>query len=74
MFFLYYRVLKHCAPIAMSVAYKSAGILHQDVSIGNVMVTEDGRGILNDWDCAWIKTPQQAEQRHRVVRVFSFFF
>lgn len=30
------------------MAYK----FHQDVSDGNVMVTRDGRGILNDWETA----------------------
>lgn len=35
---------------AISQAYDVAGILHNDVSLGNVMIGTDGRGILNDWD------------------------
>lgn len=42
----------------MSVAYSSLNLLHQDISIGNVMVTEDGRGVLNDWGCAMKDIPK----------------
>ena len=38
--------------IAITKAYEVAGLLHRDVSIRNVMLTSDGRGILNDWDHA----------------------
>ncbi|KAH8099739.1 hypothetical protein BXZ70DRAFT_214941 [Cristinia sonorae] len=31
-----------------------AGVMHRDVSSGNVMVAEDGTGILNDWDHALV--------------------
>lgn len=57
--------------LALSVAYLDADVLHQDISEGNIMVTEDGRGILNDWDCAWRKTPECPKQVHRVVRHLS---
>jgi serine/threonine protein kinase len=39
-------------PPAHWAAYKLCGILHRDVSGRNVMMTEDGQGILNDWDFA----------------------
>ena len=39
----------------MDKAYKSAGILHRDVSKRNIMLTKDGRGVLNDWDQAGTK-------------------
>ena len=35
---------------AHKAAWEKAGILHGDVSPGNILITEDGRGILNDWD------------------------
>lgn len=56
----------------LCVAYHSANVLHQDVSIGNIMVTLDGRGILNDWDCAWKKTSACRTQEGRVVGLYSF--
>jgi serine/threonine protein kinase len=31
-------------------AYHKAGILHRDVSVGNLIVTDDGEGLLIDWD------------------------
>lgn len=34
---------------AIEYAYEH-GILHRDISFGNVMISEEGRGILNDWD------------------------
>lgn len=33
-------------------AYEKCKILHRDISARNVMMTEDGSGILNDWDLA----------------------
>ncbi|KAG6816028.1 hypothetical protein H0H87_009274 [Tephrocybe sp. NHM501043] len=29
-----------------------AGVLHRDISESNILITESGRGILNDWDMA----------------------
>ncbi|CAL1708580.1 unnamed protein product [Somion occarium] len=37
---------------AIKVAYKKGKILHRDISLGNVMIDKDGRGVLNDWDHA----------------------
>ncbi|KAH9008633.1 hypothetical protein EDB83DRAFT_488406 [Lactarius deliciosus] len=31
-------------------AYERVGILHRDVSAGNILITENGSGILIDWD------------------------
>ncbi|KAA1467113.1 hypothetical protein DENSPDRAFT_832091 [Dentipellis sp. KUC8613] len=38
------------ALIALGEAYSLAHILHRDVSGGNVLITEDGKGVLIDWD------------------------
>jgi hypothetical protein len=39
-----------CALTAHSDAYSKAGILHRDISVGNIMLGENGEGILIDWD------------------------
>ncbi|THU98063.1 hypothetical protein K435DRAFT_753266 [Dendrothele bispora CBS 962.96] len=36
--------------IAHTDAYTKAGILHRDVSAGNILITEDRRGLLGDWE------------------------
>ena len=36
----------------MRKAHNTMGLLHRDVSIGNIMIDQSGRGILNDWDHA----------------------
>ncbi|KAI9447343.1 hypothetical protein F5148DRAFT_988142, partial [Russula earlei] len=33
-----------------AIAYERTKILHQDVSAGNILIHEDGSGILIDWD------------------------
>lgn len=38
--------------VAIKVAYESGGLLHCDVSAGNIMISPTGRGVLNDWDHA----------------------
>ncbi|KAH8099843.1 hypothetical protein BXZ70DRAFT_222102 [Cristinia sonorae] len=38
--------------ICLTTAYEKANVLHRDVSSGNVMLDEDGQGVLNDWDHA----------------------
>ncbi|KAI0311679.1 hypothetical protein OF83DRAFT_1149793 [Amylostereum chailletii] len=36
--------------VCHSKAYEDAGILHRDISAGNILIDEEGRGILIDWD------------------------
>jgi RIO-like serine/threonine protein kinase len=31
-------------------AYFDAGILHRDISVGNTLITDEGKGLLIDWD------------------------
>uniref|UniRef100_A0A8H7XQU9 Protein kinase domain-containing protein n=1 Tax=Psilocybe cubensis TaxID=181762 RepID=A0A8H7XQU9_PSICU len=43
----------HDAIIAHQDAYQLCGILHRDVSLGNILRRRDGKGgVLNDWDLA----------------------
>ncbi|KAG6842738.1 hypothetical protein H0H87_010763, partial [Tephrocybe sp. NHM501043] len=46
-----------------------AGVLHRDISDGNVLITESGRGILNDWDMAiYLPTADDKEASPRRPR------
>ena len=38
--------------IAHKEAYLKVGILHRDISDNNVMIDDNGRGILTDWELA----------------------
>jgi serine/threonine protein kinase len=31
-------------------AYFDARILHRDISVGNILITDEGKGLLIDWD------------------------
>ncbi|KIM35915.1 hypothetical protein M413DRAFT_449535 [Hebeloma cylindrosporum] len=42
----------HDAYLAHMDAFVICGILHRDISIGNVLRSVEGNGILNDWDMA----------------------
>ncbi|KIP02474.1 hypothetical protein PHLGIDRAFT_37885 [Phlebiopsis gigantea 11061_1 CR5-6] len=42
----------HDVLLAMQKAHDSARLLHRDLSIGNMMIDSNGRGVLNDWDQA----------------------
>jgi len=38
--------------IAHTDAFLICGILHRDISAGNILLSLEGTGILNDWDMA----------------------
>ncbi len=52
-------------------AYDKANILHRDVSAGNILITEEGSGILIDWDLSKkvVKDENAKQRQHsRTVR------
>ncbi len=55
---------------AHTEAYDKAQVLHRDVSAGNIMITEDGSGILIDWDLSKkvVKDGMKARRHSRTVR------
>ncbi|KAI0273356.1 hypothetical protein BC834DRAFT_204192 [Gloeopeniophorella convolvens] len=54
------------AIVAHSEAYERTRILHRDVSAGNILITDDGRGILIDWELS-TKVMTDAKGRPRRV-------
>lgn len=36
--------------IAHDAAFFDARILHRDISVGNILITDEGKGLLVDWD------------------------
>ena len=56
-----YSTLLQWLTVATKVAYHTAKYLHRDVSTGNVMIDQNGRGILNDWDHS-VKVPRSGNR------------
>lgn len=53
--------------VAMQGAYEK-GLVHHDISSGNIMLTGDGKAVLNDWDWAGRKEdPGPSVVRHSYV-------
>ena len=49
--------------VAHGAAYEEAKVLHRDVSGGNVLIDQNGQGILIDWDmCVWLENKEEAER------------
>ncbi|THU76235.1 hypothetical protein K435DRAFT_705268, partial [Dendrothele bispora CBS 962.96] len=47
-------------------AYEKAAILHRDVSVGNILVTEDRKGLSSDWELSKpISELSEARQHER---------
>ncbi|KAG6886958.1 hypothetical protein C0992_001430 [Termitomyces sp. T32_za158] len=50
-------------------AYERCGYIHRDISGRNILIDENGRGVLNDWDLAKHKDELEQSQSHgRTVR------
>ncbi|KAI0050113.1 hypothetical protein FA95DRAFT_685061 [Auriscalpium vulgare] len=51
---------------AHTEAYEKSHVLHRDVSTGNILIDEDGRGFLIDWDlCKDMHAPPQPRRQWR---------
>ena len=57
--------MRHLSPalLAHDDAFNKAGVLHRDISVGNIMITE-GNGMLIDWDLSKRvdKSPNSCDQ------------
>ncbi|KAG6875245.1 hypothetical protein C0993_010163, partial [Termitomyces sp. T159_Od127] len=46
-------------------AYKKCDYVHRDISGRNILIDENGRGVLNDWDLAKHKDPGESRRHER---------
>ncbi|KAH7922282.1 hypothetical protein BV22DRAFT_1070799 [Leucogyrophana mollusca] len=54
-------------------AYEVAHILHGDISMGNILLTEDGQGLLIDWDlCIRVIDPENPTENDRPRGTWPF--
>ena len=53
--------------VAHDAAYYDADILHRDISMGNIMISEGGGGFLIDWDMC-VRVVLGAQSSGRVER------
>ncbi|KAF8340125.1 hypothetical protein F5887DRAFT_1228350 [Amanita rubescens] len=56
----------HNAAIAHDGAFFEADILHQDISVGNVIILNNGTGLLVDWDLCKIMNPESKNEGHTI--------
>lgn len=50
-------------------AYEKCKIIHRDISGRNILIDEEGRGVLNDWDLAKHEDELKQLRKHeRTVR------
>jgi serine/threonine protein kinase len=59
-----------------SEAATKAKILHRDISMGNILITSDGNGILIDWELSKdlsAKTEVRVNERTVCVKAFFLF-
>ena len=57
--------------VAHDAAYYDASILHRDISVGNIMISEGG-GFLIDWDMC-VRVGLGAQSSGRVERTVGIF-
>ncbi|KAK7041738.1 hypothetical protein VNI00_009027 [Paramarasmius palmivorus] len=52
-------------------AYEKAGVLHRDVSVGNILITDKGEGLLIDWE---FSKPLESKSPRTVERTGTWQF
>ncbi|PPQ92796.1 hypothetical protein CVT25_003907 [Psilocybe cyanescens] len=60
--------------LAHKDAYEKCGILHRDISAGNVLLKAGGGGILNDWDLARYVDKDDRNKHHPCFRSGTWQF
>ncbi|PPQ89807.1 hypothetical protein CVT25_007412 [Psilocybe cyanescens] len=60
--------------LAHKDAYEKCGILHRDISAGNVLLKVGGGGILNDWDLARYVERDDKDRHHPAFRSGTWQF
>ncbi|KAH9020340.1 hypothetical protein EDB84DRAFT_578182 [Lactarius hengduanensis] len=55
-------------------AYERVGILHRDVSAGNILITEERSGILIDWDLSKKVVKDRSEKQRQYSRTGTWQF
>jgi RIO-like serine/threonine protein kinase len=60
------------ALLAHNDAFNKAGVLHHDISVGNILITK-GKGILIDWDLSKRvnKEPSECDKVRQPTRMVS---
>ncbi|KAF8503824.1 kinase-like domain-containing protein, partial [Russula emetica] len=66
------RAIRDCI-VAHTVAYKRAHILHRDISAVNILITDNGSGMLIDWDLSKeIKGNDETPRQHSRTGTWQF--
>ncbi|THU94115.1 hypothetical protein K435DRAFT_779564 [Dendrothele bispora CBS 962.96] len=65
------RVIRD-ALIAHTDACEKAGLLHRDVSAGNILITTDGKGLLSDWELSKEVTKLAKARQHERTGTWQF--
>ena len=57
--------------VAHDDAFYEADVLHQDISVGNIVVLKNGTGLLVDWDLCKVMDSASANEGHAIEHMVS---